>query len=53
MCVSNEKDMKNMIAFAEGYGKGLTTMKRMVLKVIREHKYMTTQEVEQYIKENL
>lgn len=40
-------------AFADGYGRGLTTMKKMVLKVFREHQEMSKQEIEQYIKENL
>ncbi len=39
--------------YAKGYGKGMTSMKRMVLTVFREHQEMTKQEVEQYIKDNL
>lgn len=35
------------------YDKGLTSMKKMVLKVFRKHQEMSKQEIEQYIKENL
>ena len=39
--------------YAQAYGKGLTSMRKMVLTVFREHPEMTKQEVEQYIKDNL
>lgn len=39
--------------FAEGYGKGLTSMKKMVLRVFNEHPEMTTEQIKNYIKDNL
>lgn len=39
--------------YAQAYGKGLNSMRKMVLTVFREHPEMTKQEVEQYIRENL
>lgn len=41
------------VEYAEAYGKGLNSMRKMVLTVFREHPEMTKQEVEQYIKDNL
>lgn len=39
--------------YAEAYGRGLNSMRKMVLTVFREHQDMSKQEVEQYIRENL
>lgn len=41
------------LEYARGYGKGMTSMKKMVLSVLREHQQMSIQEVAQYIRENL
>lgn len=53
MCMYDKQDLEMAKEFADGYGKGLTTMKRLVLSVFREHPHMNKQEIEQYIKENL
>lgn len=39
--------------YAKAYGKGLNSMRRMVLTVFREHPEMTKGEIERYIRENL
>ena len=48
-----EKRFYTPVEYAEQYGRGLTSMKKFVLAVFREHPEMTKQEVEQYIKDNL
>lgn len=39
--------------YAKAYGKGLNSMRRMVLTVFREHPEMSKGEIERYIRENL
>lgn len=39
--------------YAEAYGKGLTSMRKMVLTVFRENPNMSAKEIEQYIRDNL
>lgn len=39
--------------FVEGHSKGLTSMKKMVLRVFDEHPEMTTEQIKNYIKDNL
>ena len=39
--------------YAEAYGKGLNSMRKMVLTVFREHPEMSAREIEQYIRDNL
>lgn len=39
--------------FTEGFSRGLTSMKKMVLRVFAEHPEMTTEQIKNYIKDNL
>ena len=49
----DNKTFYTPVEYAQAYGKGLNSMRKMVLTVFREHPEMTKQEVEQYIRENL
>lgn len=39
--------------YAEAYGRGLNSMRKMVLTVFREHPEMSKSEIEDYIRGNL
>lgn len=45
--------MSEKLDYAEGYDRGLTSMKKMVLRVFNEHPEMTTEQIKNYIKDNL